>query len=143
MKKKYVVVKFINYSKQYIYSTSLNLIVGGIYKIANPFKTYETPVEILSVSDKNTTGVKPVEITSAKCITAPKRPKPDIKVYINKEKKITTVIWPDNQITMVKCQPSDEFDAEKSVAMCFVKKYFDNRGCFNDWMREVLQANER
>lgn len=143
MKKKYVIVKFINYSKQYIYSTNLDLIVGGIYKIANPFKTYETPVEILSISDKNSTGVKPVEITSAKCILAPKRPKHDIKVYSNEEKKTTVVIWPDGQKTIVKCQLGDEFDAEKGVAMCFVKKYFDNRSCFNDWMREVLQANER
>lgn len=141
--KKYVIVKFINYSKHYVYSTSLDLIVGGIYKIANPFKAYETPVEVLSVSDKNPTGVKPVEITLAKCILAPKRPKCDVKIYSNEEKKTTVAIWPDGQKTIVKCQPGDKFDAEKGVAMCFVKKYFNNRGCFNEWIREVLHVNER
>lgn len=142
MKKKYVIVKFINYPKQYIYSTTLDLIKGGIYKIASSSKTYETPAEVLSVSDKNTTGVKPVEIISAKCINAPKRPKCDAKVYSNKEKKTTVVIWPDGQKTIVKCQPGDEFDAEKGIAMCFVKKYFNNRGCFNEWMKKVLKENE-
>lgn len=41
----------------------------------------------------------------------------------------------------MKCQNGDSFDAEKGIAMCFMKRYFKNRGWYNEWMREVLKEN--
>ena len=37
----------------------------------------------------------------------------------------------------MKPQSDDEFDLEKGIAMCFMKRWYDNRGCFNDVFKDV------
>lgn len=145
---KYVTVKFKGTEKRYIYKTRLNLMVGAIYDItADNSKTYNNPVLIEEINEKapkNYNHAYPMrEITNAVLIQAPRRPTANIKIIINEKKKTTVAIWGDGSKTVVKCQPGDEFDAEKGIAMCFVKRSFNNRGCYNDWMREVISANER
>ena len=145
---KYVTVKFKGTEKRYIYKTRLNLMVGAVYDItADNSKTYNNPVLIEEINEKapkNYNHAYPMrEITNAVLIQAPRRPTANIKIIINEKKKTTVAIWGDGSKTVVKCQPGDEFDAEKGVAMCFVKRSFNNRGCYNDWMREVISANER
>ena len=122
--------------------------VGAIYDItADNSKTYNNPVLIEGISEKapkNYNHAYPMrEITNAVLIQAPRRPTANVKIIINEKKKTTVAIWGDGSKTVVKCQPGDEFDAEKGIAMCFVKRSFNNRGCYNDWMREVISANER
>ena len=39
------------------------------------------------------------------------------------------------------CHADDKFDAEKGIAMCFVKRSFNNRGCYNDWIKKILKEN--
>lgn len=136
----YITVKFTNYPKQYLYSCKQKLLTGGIYEIESASKVYGTPVEVLSVATSNPYKEIPlVEILYAKLLRAPARPKLEgVKVFSNAAKGATVVIWPDGTKTSVRCQPGDDFDAEKGVAMCFVKKMFNNRGCYNDWLREVL-----
>lgn len=145
---KYVTVKFKGTEKRYIYKTRLNLMVGAIYDItADNSKTYNNPVLIEEINEKapkNYNHAYPMrEITNAVLIQAPRRPTANVKIIINEKKKTTVAIWGDGSKTVVKCQPGDEFDAEKGIAMCFVKRSFNNRGCYNDWMREVISANER
>lgn len=144
---KYITVKFKGTEKRYIYKTRLNLMVGAIYDItADNSKTYNNPVLIEGISEKalkNYSYAYPMrEITNAVLIQAPRRPTANVKIIINEKKKTTVAIWGDGSKTVVKCQPGDEFDAEKGIAMCFVKRSFNNRGCYNDWMREVLKENE-
>lgn len=145
---KYIIVKFKGTEKRYIYKTRLNLMVGAIYDItADNSKTYNNPVLIEEINEKapkNYNHAYPMrEITNAVLIQAPRRPTANVKIIINEKKKTTVAIWGDGSKTVVKCQPGDEFDAEKGIAMCFVKSSFKNRGCYNDWMREVISANER
>lgn len=145
---KYIIVKFKGTEKRYIYKTRLNLMVGAIYDItADNSKTYNNPVLIEEINEKapkNYSYAYPMrEITNAVLIQAPRRPTANVKIIINEKKKTTVAIWGDGSKTVVKCQPGDEFDAEKGIAMCFVKRSFNNRGCYNDWMREVISANER
>lgn len=145
---KYIIVKFKGTEKRYIYKTRLNLMVGAIYDItADNSKTYNNPVLIEEINEKapkNYNHAYPMrEITNAVLIQAPRRPTANIKIIINEKKKTTVAIWGDGSKTVVKCQPGDEFDAEKGIAMCFVKRSFNNRGCYNDWMREVISANEK
>ena len=145
---KYIIVKFKGTEKRYIYKTRLNLMVGAIYDItADNSKTYNNPVLIEGINEKapkNYNYAYPMrEITNAVLIQAPRRPTANVKIIINEKKKTTVAIWGDGSKTVVKCQPGDKFDAEKGIAMCFVKRSFNNRGCYNDWMREVISANER
>ena len=145
---KYVTVKFKGTEKRYIYKTRLNLMVGAIYDItADNSKTYNNPVLIEGINEKapkNYNYAYPMrEITNAVLIQAPRRPTANVKIIINEKKKTTVAIWGDGSKTVVKCQPGDEFDAEKGIAMCFVKRSFNNRDCYNDWMREVISANEK
>ena len=144
---KYIIVKFKGTEKRYIYKTRLNLMVGAIYDItADNSKTYNNPVLIEEINEKapkNYNHAYPMrEITNAVLIQAPRRPTANVKIIINEKKRTTVAIWGDGSKTVVKCQPGDEFDAEKGIAMCFVKRSFNNRGCYNDWMREVISANE-
>lgn len=139
----YVYVKFSGTVKNYLYKTKLNLIEGATYKIvADGITTYASPVKICSiVSTRPNFGGVIREITTAEIVTAPPRPKVIAKFVINKEKGTTVALWGDGTKTIVKCQPGETFDAEKGIAMCFVKGSFKNRGCYNEWMREVLKEN--
>ena len=127
----YVYVKFSGTEKNYLYKTKLNLIEGAT-----------SPVKVcFFVPTRPNFGGIIREITTAEIVTAPPRPKTNAKLIINKEKGTTVALWNDGTKTIVKCQPGDSFDAEKGIAMCFMKRYFKNRGWYNEWMREVLKEN--
>lgn len=139
----YVTVKFNGTMKNYVYKTKLNLIEGAVYKIiADGTTTYTSHVKVCDIAKTrpNYEGVIR-EITTAEIITAPPRPKVSAKFVINKEKGTTVALWKDGTRTIVKCQDGDTFDAEKAIALCFVKRAFKNRGCYNDWIREVMEEN--
>ena len=134
----------------YIYLTDLNLIEGATYNIIADHRTsYENPVLIKSIKKTTASDIANClsnkgichlrTITSAELLEGAPRPKSKIKnVYFNHTKKTTTVIWIDGSVTIVRCCDEDEFDEEKGLAMCFVKRSFDNRGCYNKIMREII-----
>lgn len=138
----YVIVKFTNYDKQYIYKTNLNLIENGIYDIiADDITTYSNPVQVIktNISHISNFSSKIREITAATIIKAPRKPDGNVKlINVNKEKGIVVVVWKDKTVTKVKCNEYDDFDIEKGIAMCFMKKAFNNRGCYNDLIKEVI-----
>ena len=60
-------------------------------------------------------------------------------VLSNHRKNAFTVVWADDTTTVVHCQPGDDWDDEKALAMCFAKKALDNKGSFNDKFNEALK----
>lgn len=44
----------------------------------------------------------------------------------------TIVFWHDGTKTVVKCQEGDDFDPEKGLTMAIAKKFFGNRGSYNN-----------
>jgi hypothetical protein len=76
-----------------------------------------------------------------------KSAKRNVKNFNKKIKKVvfndpaTIVFWKNGDKTVVKCQPGEEFDKEKGLALAIVKYMIaDNKGCFNDifkkWINE-------
>ena len=54
----------------------------------------------------------------------------------------TIVFWSDGTKTVVKCQQGDEWDAEKGLAMAISKKWFYNKGNFNNEFVKWLEPEE-
>ena len=54
----------------------------------------------------------------------------------------TIVKWNDGTKTVVKCQNGDVYDAEKGIALCFMKKMFDNKSYYNEVIKEAIAVNE-
>ncbi len=50
----------------------------------------------------------------------------------------TIVIWSDKTKTVVKCQPGDAYDPEKGLALCISKKFFGNKGNFNEVFKKWI-----
>jgi hypothetical protein len=59
-------------------------------------------------------------------------------VLSNRKKNAFTVVWADGTSTVVHCQPGDDWDDEKALAMCFTKKALGNKGDFNDKFNDAL-----
>lgn len=68
----------------------------------------------------------------------------DIRPYFNIKKVIfnnpaTIVIWKDDTKTVVKCGKDDTYDAEKGLALCFMKKALGNKGNYNNTLKEYVK----
>lgn len=68
----------------------------------------------------------------------------DIKEVIYHD-PATIILWKDGTKTVVKCQKDDIYDPEKGFVMAFMKKFYGNKGNFNDilrkWVPEVEAVN--
>lgn len=64
---------------------------------------------------------------------------PDIKRVIFNE-PATIVFWADGSKTVVKCQPGDVYSEETGLALCIAKKYFGNKGNFNEIFKKWIPA---
>lgn len=62
---------------------------------------------------------------------------PDIKKVIFND-PATIVYWSDNTRTVVKCQDGDTYSKEQGLAMCIAKKYFGNKGNFNEVFKKFI-----
>lgn len=74
-----------------------------------------------------------------------KSAKKNVKNFNKKIKKVvfndpaTIVFWKNGDKTVVKCQPGEEFDKEKGLALAIVKYMIaDNKGCFNDIFKKWI-----
>lgn len=140
-------VKFKNVGKVYHYFTKIPMRKGWTYEIiVDGVQSYNAPVTVV---DDNVCAAEAYSalrtITKATCVDAPK-PKKTLetickKVAINEKKGITTIIWKNGDKTQVRCQDDDEFDPEKGILLCVLKRCFDDRGSYNDWLRKVLKEN--
>lgn len=75
-------------------------------------------------------------------VIIPRIPNPIRKVYFNKEKDTTAIIWVDGERTIFKRDSRDEWDYEKVVAMAFMKRYFNNRAYYYDRLQEIIEDAE-
>lgn len=147
---KYVQVKFSEYGKTYTYKTNLSMLIGAVYDITADYETtYTSPVTVIGISNKRPEDVRPKdvpyirEITEARIITGCPRPDDFIhKVVFNEAKRTTVVVWNDGSHTSVKCSPNDTFDREKGLALCYMKKFFDNRSCFNETLKKYCKEDK-
>ena len=64
-------------------------------------------------------------------------------VLSNRKKNAFTVVWADGTHTTVHCQPGDNWDDEKALAMCFTKKALGNKGNFNDKFNDALDNKRK
>lgn len=142
---KIIKVKFANshFDKVYYYRTQLNLIKGGVYDIVADNRTrYDNPITV--IEDNVSTRELPIgictrEITSAKVVSVPSKPTGGIEnIYLNEDKGTVVIKWIDGTRTKVKCQDGEDFDAEKGIALCFMKRAFHNRGCYNDVFKKYI-----
>lgn len=140
-----VKVKFNGVGNEYIYWTKLPMIEGATYWIVADHRTeYSNPVQVMKVKtdthahERYLNGNRIREITIAELASAPARPKSLIKnVYYNPEKRVTTVLWNDNfPATLITQHELDDYDGEKALAMAFMKRAYDNRGCFNEDLKK-------
>lgn len=53
----------------------------------------------------------------------------------------TIVFWKDGEKTVVKAQKGEPFDAEKGIALCFMKRLYGNTGDFNDVFRKYIKED--
>jgi len=148
--------------KRYAYKTELDLQVGSTYSIiVDNEQAYEN-VKVAKIADWQPQSFPIRTITAAKLITPlrdtpltlkegknlqnkliiPRKPNPIRKVYFNREKDTTVVLWEDGEKTILKRDSRDEWDYEKAVAMAFMKKYFNNRGYYYDRLQEIIEDAE-
>lgn len=99
---------------------------------------YVDDIDVTYIIDKRAEALKQEAIDYEKSKPKPKPKDPVRSILINPAKGATTVVWNDGTVTIVHCD-GEEFDAEKGIAMCFMKKVFDNRGCFNDFLKTYLE----
>ncbi len=141
---RYVIVRFNNVGKNYTYKTNLDLRIGWTYKIkAKDGNWYSNPVKVVGYEPYPGYVGDLREIDKVEVVTADERPNDMIKqVWFNKKKGTTVVLWNDETKTMVKCHPDDEWDKEKALAMCYVKRLMDNRGCYNEIFKKWCGDDE-
>lgn len=101
-------------------------------------RIYVDDIDVTYVIDKRAEALKEEAIAYEKSKPKPKPKDPVKSILINPVKGVTTVVWNDGTVTVVHCN-NEEFDAEKGIAMCFMKKAFDNRGCFNDFLNKYTE----
>ena len=54
----------------------------------------------------------------------------------------TIVFWSDGTKTVVKCQNKDVYSKEHGLAMCIVKKVYNNKGNYNDVFKKWIEEEE-
>ena len=133
-------------NKLYAYNTDLKMLKGGVYDIVSSgssggFKGYDSYVTVMHIASGYDPKLR--TITEAHLIKGPRRPeKPYKQVVVNESKRTICVVWKDGTSTVMKCHPDDEWDEEKGIAMCFMKKTFDNRGCYYDTFKDITYMGE-
>ena len=65
-----------------------------------------------------------------------------VKAWFNEDKGVTVVKWSDDTITKVTLQNNDEWDGEKSIALCYMKKMCGNNSSFNEVLKEQVYNSE-
>lgn len=53
----------------------------------------------------------------------------------------TIILWEDDTKTICKCSEGEEFDIEKGIAMCFLKKMFGNPSQVRKFIGKCVKEN--
>jgi len=54
----------------------------------------------------------------------------------------TIIKWDDDTKTIVKCQNGDNYDPEKGIALCFMKKMCGNKSAYNEILKAAIKEYE-
>lgn len=54
----------------------------------------------------------------------------------------TIVYWEDGTKTVVKCQKDEDYDPEKGLALCFMKRALGNKGNYNNIIRKEIKEED-
>lgn len=54
----------------------------------------------------------------------------------------TIILWSDDTKTVVKCGKNDEYDYEKGIALCYMKKMMGNTSRYNEVFRKWVPEEE-
>ena len=57
-------------------------------------------------------------------------------------KPATIIIWDDGVKTVVKCQDDEPYDAEKGIALCYMKRFVGNKGNYNNVFKKWITEEE-
>ena len=108
---------------------------------SNKTRMYYDGVDITEIVEEKANEMKKEAIRREEAKPKPKPKDPIVNVDFNMSLDRTTIKWTDGSITQIHCHALDEFDKEKAIALCFMKKMYDNRGCYNDflnhWVKEA------
>lgn len=63
--------------------------------------------------------------------------------WFNPEKGTTVVKWSTGDKTMVRTQQGEKFDAEKGMALCYMKKALGNKSSFNEMLKKYCKSIEK
>lgn len=131
--------------KEYAYYSDVPLTEGAVYDILVDGRTsYNSFVKVTNISYYAPQNITLRTITEATMITGAPVPPDEIKnVIFNQDKRTTVVMWEDGEKTIVHMQEGDDWDEEKALAMCYMKKALGNRGSFNNTLRKWCNKNER
>ena len=91
-------------------------------------------VDVTEIVQEKVDAIKEEALRREAAKPKPKPEDPIVNVDFNMDLERTTIKWKDGTITQLHCCALDEFDKEKAIALCFMKKMYDNRGCFNDFL---------
>ena len=132
-------------NKEYYYASSMELPIGAVCEIiADGTTTYNNYVTIkrkLDYVESVAVSLRGLRtITDYKIINRGKRPDDMIqRVFFNKKKRTTCVLWKDGVKTIVKCAPEDGWDEEKALALCYMKRMLGNRSSFNETLKKYCE----
>lgn len=137
-----VCVNFYGGGKSYFYNTDLDLLLNGVYDVVvDDRTTYDNYIIIRGIKPGHDNHLR--TITNARLVRGPRRPdKPYKNIYVNEAKRTICVVWKDGTKTVMKPHPDDEWDVEKGIALCFMKRMFDNRGCYYNTFRDITYMGD-
>ena len=128
--------------KTYFYNTDIKLLLNGVYDIVvDDLTTYDNYITVCNIKEGHDKRLR--TITGAHLIKGPNRPeKPYKDVFVNEAKRTICIVWKDGTKTIMKPHPDDEWGVEKGIALCFMKRMFDNRGCYYNTFRDVTYMGD-
>ena len=137
-----VSVNFKGSYKTYFYNTDIKLLINGVYDIVvDDLTTYDNYITVCNIREGHDKRLR--TITGVNLIKGPDRPKKPYKdIFVNEAKRTICIVWKDGTKTVMKPHPDDEWDVEKGVALCFMKKMFDNRGCYYNTFKDVTYMGD-
>ena len=119
---------------------------GKLEAVIGPFVSAKINNAIKDIKSKTENDEKEIETTNDKKEIESINLLPIKKVFFNKTKKTTTVVFKDtnnnDKVVVSKTSPRDKYDPEMGLAMCITKEYFGNRNKLAKFVEEWLKENE-
>ena len=119
------------------------MFIKNCYAVINGKKYYPTNVRTYPrLMDANTEYMVDMTIDTGKNFAPDGAPFDFIGIKdVIFNNPVTIVLWNDGTKTIVKCE-GEEFDAEKAIAMAFMKRAMGNKGSYYNTIRKWLEQGK-